>query len=121
MTLTSHSAPAVGALAITSLIANYPGVKNDMPGDKLLDQMRERRLQPDTITYTSVIAACAKGGETGGAARALQFLEPPSPTTLPLGGTWQFAFCGKLTPVPNTPPRAPHPRTWLFLDGSIGI
>ena len=40
---------------------------------------------PDAITYTSVIAACAKGGETGGAARALQFLEPPSPTTLPLG------------------------------------
>merc|ERR1719440_605519 len=40
--------PAVGALAITSLIANYPGVKNDMPGDKLLDQMREQAVEYGT-------------------------------------------------------------------------
>ena len=90
---------------------------------------------PDAITYTSVIAACAKGGEAGGAARALQFLEPPSPTTLPLGGTWQFAICGKLTPValPNTPARttptyvAPfgwfycHPMTSPDAQGSLTI
>lgn len=40
--------PSVGALAITSLIANYPGVKNDMPGDKLLDQMREQAVEYGT-------------------------------------------------------------------------
>tara|TARA_B110001452_G_scaffold186381_1_gene156839 strand:+ start:1421 stop:2380 length:960 start_codon:yes stop_codon:yes gene_type:complete len=40
--------PAVGALAITSLIANYPGVKGDMPGDQLLDQMREQAVEYGT-------------------------------------------------------------------------
>merc|ERR1719160_2382277 len=36
--------PSVGALAITSTIANYPGVKNDMSGQALLDEMREQAI-----------------------------------------------------------------------------
>ncbi|CAJ1954765.1 unnamed protein product [Cylindrotheca closterium] len=34
--------PAVGALAITSHIANYPGVDGSMTGQELLDQMRKQ-------------------------------------------------------------------------------
>ena len=37
--------PSVGALAITSHIANYPGVDRSMTGQELLDQMREQAMQ----------------------------------------------------------------------------
>ena len=40
--------PAVGALAITSHIANYPGVDKAMTGQELLDQMREQAVQYGT-------------------------------------------------------------------------
>ena len=40
--------PAVGALAITSHIANYPGVDRSMTGAELLDQMRTQALQYGT-------------------------------------------------------------------------
>ncbi|KAL3939975.1 MAG: hypothetical protein SGBAC_005401 [Bacillariaceae sp.] len=40
--------PAVGALAITSHIANYPGVDRSMTGQELLDQMREQAEQYGT-------------------------------------------------------------------------
>ena len=40
--------PAVGALAITSHIANYPGVDKTMTGQELLDQMREQAVQYGT-------------------------------------------------------------------------
>jgi len=36
--------PAVGALAITSHIANYPGVDRSMTGMELLDQMRDQAI-----------------------------------------------------------------------------
>jgi thioredoxin reductase (NADPH) len=36
--------PAVGALAITHKIANYPGVAGDISGDRLLDIMREQAV-----------------------------------------------------------------------------
>ena len=36
--------PAVGALAITSHIANYPGVDKSMTGQELLDQMRKQAV-----------------------------------------------------------------------------
>ena len=36
--------PSVGALAITHLIANYPGVIGDMRGEDLLDLMREQAI-----------------------------------------------------------------------------
>ena len=36
--------PAVGALAITSHIANYPGVDRSMTGMELLDQMRKQAI-----------------------------------------------------------------------------
>lgn len=37
--------PAIGALAITSHIANYPGVDRSLTGQELLDQMREQAEQ----------------------------------------------------------------------------
>ena len=42
--------PAVGALAITHKIANYPGVAGDISGDGLLDVMREQAISFGT-TY----------------------------------------------------------------------
>jgi thioredoxin reductase (NADPH) len=40
--------PNSGALAITSHIANYPGVDRSMSGSELLDQMREQAIQYGT-------------------------------------------------------------------------
>lgn len=40
--------PAIGALAITSHIANYPGVDRSMTGAELLDQMRQQAEQYGT-------------------------------------------------------------------------
>jgi thioredoxin reductase (NADPH) len=37
--------PSIGALAITSHIANYPGVDKAMTGEELLDQQREQAIQ----------------------------------------------------------------------------
>ncbi|MGD1700382.1 NAD(P)/FAD-dependent oxidoreductase [Dapis sp. BLCC M229] len=42
--------PAVGALAITHKIANYPGVAGDISGSALLDEMREQAISFGT-TY----------------------------------------------------------------------
>ena len=40
--------PSVGALAITSTIANYPGVDKTMTGEELLDKMREQAIDYGT-------------------------------------------------------------------------
>ena len=40
--------PAVGALAITHQIANYPGVSTEMSGDALLNLMRDQAIQYGT-------------------------------------------------------------------------
>ena len=40
--------PAVGALAITSHIANYPGVDRSMSGAELLEQMKQQAVQYGT-------------------------------------------------------------------------
>jgi len=40
--------PATGALAITSHIANYPGVDKTMAGDELLEKMREQAVEYGT-------------------------------------------------------------------------
>ena len=40
--------PAVGALAITHKIANYPGVMGEVSGDELLKQMRDQAVQYGT-------------------------------------------------------------------------
>lgn len=40
--------PATGALAITSHIANYPGVDKSMRGDELLTKMREQAIEYGT-------------------------------------------------------------------------
>ncbi|KAL7564503.1 hypothetical protein ACA910_017662 [Epithemia clementina (nom. ined.)] len=43
--------PAVGALAITSHIANYPGVDRSMSGAELLEQMKVQAIQYGTEYY----------------------------------------------------------------------
>jgi len=40
--------PSIGALAITSHIANYPGVDKTMTGQELLDQMRQQAIDYGT-------------------------------------------------------------------------
>ena len=40
--------PSIGALAITSHIANYPGVDKSMTGQELLDKMREQAIDYGT-------------------------------------------------------------------------
>ena len=40
--------PATGALAITSHIANYPGVEKTMTGEELLDKMRDQAIDYGT-------------------------------------------------------------------------
>ena len=47
--------PAVGALAITHKIANYPGVAGDISGDGLLDVMREQAISFGTTYQLSLI------------------------------------------------------------------
>ena len=47
--------PAVGALAITSHIANYPGVDRSMTGQELLDQMRKQAEDYGTIYKRSQV------------------------------------------------------------------
>jgi len=41
--------PAVGALAITSHIANYPGIDKTVSGAELLDMMRDQAVQYGTV------------------------------------------------------------------------
>ena len=41
--------PAVGALAITSHIANYPGIDKTVSGTELLDMMRDQAVQYGTV------------------------------------------------------------------------
>ena len=43
-TLILDKSPGAGALAATVKIANYPGVPGPVPGDDLLDTMREQAL-----------------------------------------------------------------------------
>jgi thioredoxin reductase (NADPH) len=47
--------PAVGALAITSHIANYPGVDKSMTGQELLDQMRVQAVEYGADYYKAQV------------------------------------------------------------------
>ncbi|MEO0868760.1 MAG: FAD-dependent oxidoreductase [Cyanobacteria bacterium J06642_11] len=47
--------PAVGALAITHKIANYPGVGGDMSGSDLLDMMREQAVAYGAVYQRSQV------------------------------------------------------------------
>ncbi|MEM1252736.1 MAG: FAD-dependent oxidoreductase [Cyanobacteria bacterium P01_H01_bin.21] len=47
--------PAVGALAITHKIANYPGVSGDMSGHALLDMMRDQALSYGAVYKRSQV------------------------------------------------------------------
>mmetsp|Transcript_34994 Transcript_34994/g.71437 ORF Transcript_34994/g.71437 Transcript_34994/m.71437 type:complete len:432 (+) Transcript_34994:3-1298(+) len=58
--------PATGALAITSHIANYPGVDRTMSGGELLDQMRVQAIQYGTrYEKAQVFMIDVKEEETG--------------------------------------------------------
>ena len=56
--------PAVGALAITSHIANYPGVDKSMTGEELLDQMRKQAVDYGTDYRRSQVFLVDVEGET---------------------------------------------------------
>ena len=47
--------PAVGALAITHKIANYPGVAGDMSGSTLLDMMRDQATEYGAVYQRSQV------------------------------------------------------------------
>ena len=47
--------PAVGALAITHKIANYPGVAGDMSGSTLLDMMRDQAVEYGSVYQRSQV------------------------------------------------------------------
>ena len=48
-TVVLDKTPAVGALAITSHIANYPGIDKSLSGAELLDLMRDQCIQYGTV------------------------------------------------------------------------
>jgi len=54
-TIILDKCPASGALAITSTIANYPGVESIMTGSALLDSMREQAIQYGTQYFRSQV------------------------------------------------------------------
>ena len=111
--------PSVGALAITSHIANYPGVDKTMGGDELLDKMREQAVSYGTdyrraqvfmvdvegdqkVVYTPDVTVKAKTLvlATGARATSRLLLEKPS--------SWGEAF---LIVRPATPPSTETPRS----------
>ena len=47
--------PAVGALAITHQIANYPGVSSEMSGEALLDLMRDQAITYGTKYFRAQV------------------------------------------------------------------
>ena len=55
--------PAVGALAITHQIANYPGVSTEMRGDELLDLMRDQAVEYGTKYCRSQVFGVDVTGE----------------------------------------------------------
>jgi len=57
--------PATGALAITSHIANYPGVDRTMSGKALLDQMTEQAIQYGTEYRRAQVFLVDTEGEDG--------------------------------------------------------
>ena len=55
--------PAVGALAITHKIANYPGVAGDTSGEELLDVMREQAIAFGTVYQRAQVFGIEVDGE----------------------------------------------------------
>lgn len=55
--------PTAGALAITSTIANYPGVDPTMSGQELLDRMREQAIQYGTEYHRAQVFMLELEGE----------------------------------------------------------
>lgn len=55
--------PAVGALAITHKIANYPGVTGEMSGDDLLKSMREQAVEYGTSYQRAQVFGIDVSGE----------------------------------------------------------
>merc|ERR1719201_818027 len=57
--------PATGALAITSHIANYPGVDKSMRGDELLEKMRDQAIEYGTIYRRAQVFLVETDEESG--------------------------------------------------------
>lgn len=55
--------PAVGALAITHKIANYPGVSSEMSGDELLNKMRDQAVEYGTSYRRAQVFGIDVSGE----------------------------------------------------------
>ncbi len=55
--------PAVGALAITHKIANYPGVSGEMSGDELLKLMRDQAVEYGTTYQRAQVFGIDVNGE----------------------------------------------------------
>ncbi|MFL0791652.1 MAG: NAD(P)/FAD-dependent oxidoreductase [Prochlorococcus sp.] len=55
--------PAVGALAITHQIANYPGVSSEMSGEALLDLMRDQAITYGTKYFRSQVFGVDVSGD----------------------------------------------------------
>ncbi|MBE9043817.1 FAD-dependent oxidoreductase [Pleurocapsales cyanobacterium LEGE 10410] len=56
--------PAVGALAITHKIANYPGVLGEVSGEELLDSMRDQAVEYGTSYQRAQVFGIDVSGET---------------------------------------------------------
>lgn len=63
-TLILDKNPQAGALAITHLIANYPGVPGEMSGEALLDLMREQAVEFGTVYQRSQVFGIDISGST---------------------------------------------------------
>lgn len=56
-TLVLDRAPGAGALASTAKIANYPGVRGDVPGPDLLETMRQQALDFGAVNIRTAVMA----------------------------------------------------------------
>ncbi|MEL6438880.1 MAG: FAD-dependent oxidoreductase [Cyanobacteria bacterium J06621_8] len=56
--------PAVGALAITHRIANYPGVCGEVSGQELLDKMRDQAVEYGTVYKRAQVYGIDVNGES---------------------------------------------------------
>ncbi|MGD1920541.1 MAG: NAD(P)/FAD-dependent oxidoreductase, partial [Pleurocapsa sp.] len=55
--------PAVGALAITHKIANYPGVSGEVSGEDLLTSMRNQAVEYGTVYQRAQVFGIEVSGE----------------------------------------------------------
>ena len=98
--------PAIGALAITSHIANYPGVDKTMTGQELLDKMRDQAIEYGTDYRRGQVFLVDADPET-----SVKTVYTPDVTYkaryVELRFRWAWCFCGApagRTPCIHSPP-----------------